>query len=210
MSLSSSFFTWVQGAGFYRALYAEAVAMLPPGNGERWTDIGCGPGLMVRLASRRGYQAEGIDSSPDMLQAARLLAKKERIEARFTAGSLETLGKSDAAVLSIASLLSLQADVRAGLNHLWKALKPDGRLLIVEPTDRMSPRRARDIDGASLPGPRRRVLHLWARARAGSGIDPRIIRDFARERSAGFEERLALDEMVGIWVLHKNPEENAE
>jgi SAM-dependent methyltransferase len=155
MSLSSSFFTWVQGAGFYRALYAEAVEMLPPGNGERWTDIGCGPGLMVRLASRRGYQSEGIDSSPDMLQAARLLAKKERIEARFTTGSLETLGNSDAAVLSIASLLSLQADVRAGLNHLWKALKPDGRLLIVEPTDRISPRRARGISGSSLPGPRR-------------------------------------------------------
>ena len=72
--LAATLFTWLQGADFYRDLHRQAVDSLPEGNGKRWIDIGCGPGLVTRLAVARGYAATGIDTSAGMVKAARRLA----------------------------------------------------------------------------------------------------------------------------------------
>ncbi|MBI2900562.1 MAG: methyltransferase domain-containing protein [Planctomycetes bacterium] len=41
-----------------RAIYEHAASVLPPG---RLLDVGCGPGLFVRMMRSRGWDAEGID-----------------------------------------------------------------------------------------------------------------------------------------------------
>ncbi|HEY8708423.1 MAG TPA: methyltransferase domain-containing protein, partial [Burkholderiaceae bacterium] len=70
-ALSARFFGYVQDADFYRDLHREAVALLPPGAGKTWFDMGCGPGLVARLAHDRGYDAVGFDLDPHMVGLAR-------------------------------------------------------------------------------------------------------------------------------------------
>ncbi len=70
-SLSARFFDYIQEADFYRDLHREAVALLPAGAGQTWFDIGCGPGLVARLAHARGYDAVGFDLDADVTRLAR-------------------------------------------------------------------------------------------------------------------------------------------
>lgn len=37
----------------------------------RWLDAGCGPGILLEIARRRGWEAYGIDQSPACVRAAR-------------------------------------------------------------------------------------------------------------------------------------------
>lgn len=62
--MSAPLFTWLQAAPFYERLHADAVAEVPPAApGARWIDVGCGPGLVARLAADRGHDALGLDRS---------------------------------------------------------------------------------------------------------------------------------------------------
>ena len=69
--LAARFFNYVQGAEFYRDLHQQAVSLLPPGSGSLWLDVGCGPGLLTRLAAEHGYQATGFDIDPTMIAQAK-------------------------------------------------------------------------------------------------------------------------------------------
>jgi 2-polyprenyl-3-methyl-5-hydroxy-6-metoxy-1,4-benzoquinol methylase len=84
MSLASAaFLAWVQGAAFYQDVHAAAVDLLPRGEGKTWLDVGCGPGLVTRLASRRGYRALGVDRDAATIWAARRLARRDRCDSRW-------------------------------------------------------------------------------------------------------------------------------
>jgi ubiquinone/menaquinone biosynthesis C-methylase UbiE len=110
-------FSWLQGADFYRDLHRQAVACLPHGAGSQWIDMGCGPGLVARLAAARGYAATGVDSSAGMVRAARLLARWQGSAARFQCGDLAAL-PLQAAEIRRSSLLD-------GLVGAWILCKPD-------------------------------------------------------------------------------------
>ena len=43
---------------------------MPKSSGELWLDFGCGPGVLTRIASQRGYTAVGLDYDSDMLAKA--------------------------------------------------------------------------------------------------------------------------------------------
>ena len=62
--LSAAFFTWVQSAQFYVDLHTQAIELLPTGDGKSWLDVGCGPGLVARLARSRGYDVLGLTKTP--------------------------------------------------------------------------------------------------------------------------------------------------
>jgi len=47
---------------------------------RRFLDIGCGPALQLREIARRGYEAVGLDASPQMLDYLRERGEKESIE----------------------------------------------------------------------------------------------------------------------------------
>lgn len=193
------FFRWVQGAGFYRALYADAAALVPHGNGARWLDVGCGPGLLTRIAAERGYDALGVDTSRAMIE----LARAEKGTAAFEVRPLDALVPDEADVVSAASLLAVLPDRAAGLEILWSAVRPGGVLLILEPTQAMTPRNAWRAIAGGLPGPRPFVLWLWARARRGSTVEPELVRTLADRENASLETASFLQGMVIAWLLHK-------
>jgi SAM-dependent methyltransferase len=196
---SARLFTWIQGAAFYTDVHAEAVRLLPRGDGRRWLDVGCGPGLVARLASERGYDALGIDRDPAMVRAARDLTQNERC--RFEVGELGrgVAERHSAHVVSAASLLIVLPDPRAGLVELWDCVSPGGTLLVVETTEQMTPERARSVAPHTRPG-RRAALSLWARARSGRALDPRLF-DTIDARARG--DHALLDGLVRAWTFEK-------
>lgn len=193
-------FSWLQGADFYRDLHRQAVESLPQGEGRLWIDMGCGPGLVARLAAARGYAATGIDTEAQMVQAARLLGRWHRSAARFRQGDLASLPAQAAEVVSAASLLAVLDDKEGGLQQLWRGVRPGGHLLLIEPTANMTPQNATALIRTGLPGRRRRGLSLWARARNQRALDPAL---FTPLRAAETRSMPLLGGLVGAWILRK-------
>lgn len=167
--LSALFFARVQAAPFYRRLHEEAIGLLPSGQGQVWLDVGCGPGLVSRLAHRRGYRVTGVDADPAMVRQAQRQARHLAPEGpRFQVGRLGELGLAlggAADVVSAASLLAVLPDRPGALRDLLQLLRPGGTLLLIEPSALMSPQSVRRYL-AGQPGLRDAwVLRLWARTR---------------------------------------------
>ena len=55
----------------YRVTMAAVAPVLDTGDGRRLLDFGCGAGLFLELAERLGFQAYGVDLSPDSVEQAR-------------------------------------------------------------------------------------------------------------------------------------------
>jgi SAM-dependent methyltransferase len=143
-ALAARLFRYIQGAEFYRKLHREAVELLPPGIGKTWFDVGCGPGLVPRLAQDHGYHAVGFDPDGDMVRLARQQSHASA-GLRFLQSSLEDVatryGRAD--VVSATSLLIVLRDREAGFGELLDIVAPGGTLLIVETSERMASRSAR-------------------------------------------------------------------
>ena len=198
--IASTLFTWLQGADFYHDLHKQAVDLLPMGNGKIWMDIGCGPGLVARLAVNRGYQVIGIDSDPLMIQSAKRIVNRQRLSMYFKTGDVFKLPTESADVVSAASLLAVLEDKASGLNSLWKCVRPGGTLLIIEPTDRMTIENANQLIKSGLPRKRIHGLRMWATARQGNTINPAIFETLGVD-SIKFEP--LLQGLVGGWVIQK-------
>jgi ubiquinone/menaquinone biosynthesis C-methylase UbiE len=193
-------FTWIQDADFYHDLHRKAVETLPKGKGRTWLDVGCGPGLVARLAAAHGYSATGIDTSPQMIHAARNIAKDEKSQANFRVGDIHSLPVKEADVVSAASLLVILENKRRGLTGLWKCVRPGGTLLIIEPTDKMTVENAEKVIERGLPGRRTKGLRMWATARQGKAVDPGIYNDL---RANSFRFVALLHGLVGAWLIRK-------
>ena len=198
--ISTLLFTWLQGADFYFDLHKQAVDFLPAGHGETWLDIGSGPGLVTRLAAERGWRATGIDTAPQMVAAAKRIARWKYSPAEFQMGDFTTLPAESAQVVSAASLLAVLPDREAGLRSLLLLLRPGGFLLIVEPTQQMTKENARRAIQNGLPKKRTAGRRMWANARQGNIVDPIIYETLGAE-SIRFTR--LLQGLVGAWVMQK-------
>jgi ubiquinone/menaquinone biosynthesis C-methylase UbiE len=194
-----SLFTWIQSADFYRDLHRKAVETLPNGEGGVWLDVGCGPGLVARLAVARGYSVTGIDISPHMIHAARKIAKREKSQASFRVGDISNLPMK-ANIVSAASLLATLERKRSGLRRLWRCVRPSGTLLIIEPTNKMTVESAEKVMEKGLPGRRTKGLRMWATARQGKAVDPSMYYEL-RADSVRFVA--LLDGLIGAWLIRK-------
>ena len=125
------------GAGMAMRRRTVALAGLRPG--ERVLDVGCGTGVLTRLAAE-GVGPEGvaigIDPGPTMIGIARFKAARTHSRASFELGIIEALafvGNAFDVVLFSFVLHHLPADVKqAGLREIWRVLKPGGRLILVD------------------------------------------------------------------------------
>ena len=198
--IASALFTWIQGADFYYNLHKQAVDLLPVGNGKTWMDVGCGPGLVARLAAEKGYQVMGIDSDPLMIRSAKRIAKRQGLSVDFKTGDVFNLPTASADVVSAASLLAVLENRTSGLNSLWKCLRPGGTLLIIEPTDQMTIENANRLIKNGLPRKRIQGLRMWATARQGNIVNPSIYKTLDAQ-SVDFTP--LLNGLVGAWVIEK-------
>lgn len=94
-------------------------------------DIGCGPGVAVREALRRGARATGVDPAPMMLRVARATT---RARGEWLEGTAEEnpVGDGEASVLWSVATVHHWRDLDRGLAEAHRVLAPSGRLLAVE------------------------------------------------------------------------------
>jgi trans-aconitate methyltransferase len=111
-------------AGFVPRLAAGIVERLAPQAGERILDVGCGDGLLTAELSGCGAQVVGVDSSPEMVAAARARGLDARV---MDARALTFDGGFDAVFSNAALHWVREPDlVLAGVR---RALGPGGRFV---------------------------------------------------------------------------------
>jgi ubiquinone/menaquinone biosynthesis C-methylase UbiE len=116
-----------------------AVDLAQIGAGDRVVDVACGPGTAVRVASRRGAHATGVDPSAAMLRLGCLITKLERMTGpTFIEGAAGALPLPDRSADVVWALSSVHhwADPARWLTEARRVLNPGGRLLIAEPSVR--------------------------------------------------------------------------
>ena len=193
-------FVWLQGVEFYKSLHAEAIEKLPAGEGKKWVDVGCGPGLLARLAAKKGYDALGIDADSSMIWNAKRIARTENSSARFKTGDVFRIPPESADIVSASSLLATLEDKVGGFQALFGAVKPGGSLLIIEPTDRMTPQAVKFFIRSGVHGKRIRGLRLWARVRQGRAVNSKI---FETPEAGQITFTPLLGGLVGAWIIQK-------
>jgi SAM-dependent methyltransferase len=110
--------------------------------GDRFLDLGCGPGLYCERLASRGLVVTGVDLSPRSLDYARRSAAEkalpiEYVEANYTrlADRLDRPGEFDAACIINLDFAVLPDDARDSfLAGVYRALRPGGVLVFDVPT----------------------------------------------------------------------------
>ena len=99
------------------------------GSGDVLYDLGSGDGRIVITAAKRfGAKGVGIDLDPERIKEARDNARKAGVDqqVRFIAGDLFKADLSDASVVTLYLLNSVNRDLRP---QLWKQLKVGTRVV---------------------------------------------------------------------------------
>jgi 2-polyprenyl-3-methyl-5-hydroxy-6-metoxy-1,4-benzoquinol methylase len=95
-----------------------------------WLDIGAGAGLLVAEARRRGFQAEGVEPSHSLVEAAARLHSLEIHQGLFPHPALKGR-KFD--VISLVDVIEHVSNPVELLRDCEAALAPNGTLLVVTP-----------------------------------------------------------------------------
>ena len=174
--VAARLFSRLQDAVFYRRLHEDAASLLGAGGGRTWLDVGCGPGLLTRIAAGAGYEALGIDRDAAMIDAARRVAGSCGVAARFEQADLATLAGCEERfdVVSASSLLVVVPDPAAALRDLMDLTKPGGAVLIVEAAEAMSLARAGGLLFRGELGRGGVMAVIWASVRSGRTLDRTI------------------------------------
>lgn len=113
---------YAANAGFVPALGNAALELLAPRAGEAILDLGCGDGVLTKRIADAGADVLGVDSSADMLAAARA----RRLAVEQADGQALAFDTRFDAVFSNAAL-HWMPDQRAVAEGVFRALKPGGR-----------------------------------------------------------------------------------
>jgi trans-aconitate methyltransferase len=111
-------------ARFVTDLGMPVIELLAPVPGEHILDLGCGDGPLTLKLSELGCKVIGVDSSAEMIAAAKALG----LDARVMDGhALQFNGEFDA-VFSNAALHWMRQPERV-IEGVWRALRPEGRFV---------------------------------------------------------------------------------
>ena len=140
-------------------IVAAVVEILP--DRARVLDVGCGYGRISLPLARAGYEIEGLDLSPNLIETARAAAAAEGLAVGFTLGSMTSLpyaADSFDAVICLWSafheLLEEDEQVRT-VAGIWRVLRPGGFALIEGPL--YEEPSAAEIESGERRGPEYRV-----------------------------------------------------
>ena len=168
--------TMIVGRGRVARLAADLAAVTGT---DHVVDVGCGPGVAAREASRRGARVTGVDPASVMLKLAQALTRR-RTSISWADGVAEALPLPDSSATVVWSISTVHhwRDVDAGVSEARRVLVQGGRLVAIERLTR--------------PGATGLRSHGWTGARADAFAE--------RCRAAGFSD---------VRVTHQRPARRA-
>jgi trans-aconitate methyltransferase len=113
-----------RNARFVSDLGAPVLQLLAPQPGEEILDVGCGDGVLTKKIADLGCSVVGIDSSPELVAAARSLG----LEVIEQSAARMDFGPRFDAVFSNAALHWMK-DADAVIGRVARALRPQGRFV---------------------------------------------------------------------------------
>ena len=122
------------GSEYHRHVVLPGVMrLLAPQAGQKILDVACGQGVLCRLLAAAGAMATGVDSSKELIDAAKLRAEESAVRGTFFVSDARELvglptGEFDAAacVLAIQNIHPIAPLCAA----VARVLKPGGRFVI--------------------------------------------------------------------------------
>ncbi|HYN10726.1 MAG TPA: metalloregulator ArsR/SmtB family transcription factor [Vicinamibacterales bacterium] len=115
------------------AAWSRALGLLLPALDV--ADLGCGEGYLTIEAARWGRHVIAVDRSKDVLNLARALAVRRKVDnITWKQGDLERLPIPDASVdvALLSQALHHSEHPAAALAEAWRILRPGGRVLILD------------------------------------------------------------------------------
>ncbi|HEX7405805.1 MAG TPA: methyltransferase domain-containing protein [Candidatus Nanopelagicaceae bacterium] len=122
------------GVDFFKPIAAKLLEVMPPVEGERWLDIGCGRGaVLLPVAQKIGPHglALGIDISTGMIDHARRFALHvglRNVECEVDDAQSPTTVRGQFDTISSSLVLFFLADPLHALHNWFPLLKPSGRI----------------------------------------------------------------------------------
>lgn len=108
--------------------------LIGPPAGLRILDVGCGDGVLAVELAKRGASVTGIDSSRDMIAAARERAAREGKSVTFEVATVESLPFAPEhfdTVVAVA-ILCFVSNPSTGMKEMARVLRPGARLIVGE------------------------------------------------------------------------------
>jgi SAM-dependent methyltransferase len=118
--------------------------------GERVVDLGSGDGKIAIAAAKRGARARGIEFNPDMVEVSKRNAKQAGVEVDFQQGDIFKADFTDADVVTLYLLPSLNEKLRPILLNMRPGTRVTSHQFNMGD---WTPDRSEDVSG--------RTAHLW-------------------------------------------------